>query len=121
MRRIRTRAAAVAAAALAFVAAGCSGAEDQGAGPVDPNAPVTLTWWHNGTTEPLKSIYQQIADSYHAAHPNVSFKVEPIQNEQFTTKVPLALQSSTPPDIFQQWGGGEIAGQDTSGKVMALT
>jgi raffinose/stachyose/melibiose transport system substrate-binding protein len=124
MRRIRVRAATgvAVAAVMALVAAGCTGGEDQGTGPaVDPNAPVTLTWWHNGTTEPLKTVFQQIADDYHAAHPNVTFKVEPIQNEQFTTKVPLALQSSTPPDIFLQWGGGEMAGQVTSGKVADLT
>ncbi|MBP2326866.1 raffinose/stachyose/melibiose transport system substrate-binding protein [Kibdelosporangium banguiense] len=124
MRRIRVRAATGVAVAtvMALVAAGCTGGDQQpGAGSVDPNTPVTLTWWHNATTEPLKSVFQQIADDYHTAHPNVTFKVEPIQNEQFTTKVPLALQSSTPPDIFLQWGGGEMAGQVTSGQVADLT
>ncbi|MFD1051621.1 ABC transporter substrate-binding protein, partial [Kibdelosporangium lantanae] len=82
---------------------------------------MTLTWWHNGSSEPLKSLWQQVADDYHAAHPNVSFKVEPIQNEQFQTKVPLALQSDDPPDIYQQWGGGNLASQITSGKVMDIT
>jgi raffinose/stachyose/melibiose transport system substrate-binding protein len=119
MHRIR-KCAAVITAAAAFVAAGCTGGGEQ-APTADPNAPVTLTWWHNGTTEPLNTLWQQVADSYHAAHPNVSFKIEPIQNEQFTTKVPLALQSATPPDIFQQWGGGEMAGQVTSGKVADIT
>jgi raffinose/stachyose/melibiose transport system substrate-binding protein len=118
MRRIRLRA-AIFVTALGLVVSGCTGGDNQP--PADPAAPVTLTWWHNGTSDPMKSVWQRIADDYHAAHPNVSFKVEPIQNEQFTTKVPLALQSSSPPDIFQQWGGGEMAGQITSGKVMDLT
>jgi raffinose/stachyose/melibiose transport system substrate-binding protein len=82
---------------------------------------VNLTWWHNGTTDPLRGIWQQAADTYHASHPNVSFTVDPTQNEQFTTKVPAALQSDTPPDIYQQWGGGAIATQATSGKLMDLT
>ncbi len=85
------------------------------------DGPATLTWWHNRTTEPMKSVWQQIADGYHQAHPDVSITVEPIQNEQFQTKVPLALQSNTPPDLFQQWGGGQLATQIRSGKIADLT
>jgi raffinose/stachyose/melibiose transport system substrate-binding protein len=35
--------------------------------------------------------------------------------------VPLALQSGNPPDIFQQWGGGQEATQLKSGKLANLT
>src|SRR5690348_6067671 len=63
--------------------------------------PVTLTWWHNANNDPGKSAFQKVADDYHAAHPNVTFKVQPIQNEDIKTKIPIALQG-TPPDIFQQ-------------------
>ena len=62
-----------------------------------------------------------MASSYHAAHPKVAFQIDPIQNEQFTTKIPLALQSGSPPDIYQQWGGGQEATQVKSGKVMNIT
>src|SRR5439155_745169 len=97
MRRIRTAAVLAAAALLP----GCGGGGDPR--PIgDPGGSVTLTWWHNGSSEPLKSLWQQVADDYHAAHPNVTFKIEPIQNEQFQTKVPLALQSDSPPDLYQQ-------------------
>ena len=44
-----------------------------------------------------------------------------MQNEAFTTKVPPALASSNPPDIYQQWGGGQEATQIPSGKVADLT
>jgi raffinose/stachyose/melibiose transport system substrate-binding protein len=119
MRRIRTSAAVALAAAVAFTAACSSGGGSSPA--ASATGPVTLTWWHNGTTDPVKSLWQQAADAYHAAHPTVSFNVNPIQNEQFSTKVPLALQGNTPPDIYQQWGGGQLPGQITSGKVMDLT
>ena len=66
-------------------------------------------------------MWQSIAASFHAAHPNVTIKNVPIQNEQFTTKIPLALQSSNPPDIYQQWGGGQEATQVKSGKLVNLT
>ena len=51
-------------------ACGGSGGTDAASGPV------TLTWWHNGTADPLKTLWQQVADDYHKAHPDVSFLVE---------------------------------------------
>jgi raffinose/stachyose/melibiose transport system substrate-binding protein len=82
---------------------------------------VKLTWWHNTTADPGKSFWQSVADEYHAAHPKVTIDVVPIQNEQFTTKIPVALQSQSPPDVFQQWGGGNLADQVGAGKVMDIT
>ncbi|GGM57645.1 sugar ABC transporter substrate-binding protein [Dactylosporangium sucinum] len=87
----------------------------------DPNAPVTLTWWHNGAQDPGKSVWQGIADEYSKAHPNVKFQVEPTQNEALKTKISVALQSPTPPNIFQQWGGGALATQVESGKLYDMT
>jgi raffinose/stachyose/melibiose transport system substrate-binding protein len=66
-------------------------------------------------------VFASIAAAYHAAHPNVSFSIDPFQNEQFKTKIPLALKSNNPPDIFQQWGGGNEATQLQSGKLTDLT
>lgn len=105
------------AAAATLVLAACTG----GGGDASTSGPVTLTWWHNRTTEPMKSIWQGIAGDFHRAHPDVSFTIEPIQNEQFQTKMPLALQGNTPPDIFQQWGGGALVSQLSSGKLADLT
>ena len=45
----------------------------------------------------------------------------PLQNEQFTTKIPLALQSNDPPDVFQNWGGGGLVDQVKAGKVADVT
>src|SRR5205823_7708842 len=72
---------------VALAATACSSG---GGTPSSNNAsgPVTLTWWHNGTTDPLLSLWQQVVSDYHAQHPNVTIKINPIQNEQFTTKVP---------------------------------
>jgi raffinose/stachyose/melibiose transport system substrate-binding protein len=117
MRRIQQSRIAVVAVMVVLALAACG----SGGSTANPNGPATLTWWHNGTTDPLKSVWQQVADAYHAAHPNVSFQVSPIQNEQFTTKIPLALQGDNPPDLYQQWGAGQEASQVVSGKVADLT
>jgi raffinose/stachyose/melibiose transport system substrate-binding protein len=119
----RWRAAAL-LAGVALVLAACGGGSDAPTaqpGGGDSNQPVTLTWWHNATADPGKAYYQSVADAYHAAHPNVTIKVQPLQNEQFSTKIPVALQSNSPPDIFQQWGGGQLADQVQAGKVQDLT
>jgi raffinose/stachyose/melibiose transport system substrate-binding protein len=108
----------VAALALVLAAGACSsGASSSGSS----NGKVTLTWWHNASTDPGLTFWQTIADEYHAAHPNVTVEVVPIQNEQFTTKIPVALQSQDPPDVFQQWGGGQLGDQVSAGKVMDIT
>lgn len=119
MRDIRKVRFAVIAALVALSAAACGGGTPSTS--TNASGPQTITWWHNGTLDPLKTLWQQTADAYHAAHPNVKVVVDPIQNEQFTTKIPLALQSTSPPDLYQQWGGGQESTQIKSGKLMDLT
>jgi raffinose/stachyose/melibiose transport system substrate-binding protein len=113
------RALAVAAVVALSAAACSSGGSDNKS--KDANGPITLTWWHNGNNEPLLSLWKQVADDFHASHPKVSFKIQPFQNEQFTTKIPVALQGKNPPHLYQQWGGGNEASQVKSGKLMDLT
>jgi len=124
MRSIRNGAVLAVAAATALTLAACGSSSSGGAGSGSaPNSgsAVTLTWWNNATADPLKGVWAEVATSYHAAHPKVAFQIDPIQNEQFTTKIPLALQSGSPPDLYQQWGGGQEATQVKSGKVMNIT
>ncbi|MEU8637259.1 extracellular solute-binding protein [Amycolatopsis sp. NPDC048633] len=115
-RRIPVLAALVAIVPLALSA--CSGGSEA---PAQPSGPVTLTWWHNGTTDPIKSIWEKVVTDYHQAHPDVTLKAQPLQNEDFPTKVPLALQGAEPPDVYQSWGAGELASQVTSGKLADIT
>jgi raffinose/stachyose/melibiose transport system substrate-binding protein len=119
MRSIRTCAAVAVAVttALALAACGSSG----GSASSSTGKHVTLTWWTNATAGDLKTVWQQAATDFHKSHPNVTIQVEPIQNEAFTTKVPAALASDDPPDIFQQWGGGQEASQVPSRKLTDLT
>jgi raffinose/stachyose/melibiose transport system substrate-binding protein len=83
--------------------------------------PVKLVWWHNQTADPGKTFWKTIADEYHAAHPNVTIDAQPLQNEQFQTKLPAAFQAGNPPDVFQQWGGGGENDQVKAAKLMDLT
>ena len=79
MGTTRTCAAVVAGVvALSGFAAACGGdSSDDSA--KKAGGPVTLTWWHNGTTDPLKGVWQRTADGFQKANPKVSVKVNPIQ------------------------------------------
>jgi len=76
-------------------------------------SPVTLTWWHNAAEEgPGKVFWQKVATDFHNLHPTVTIQIEAIETNQLQrTRIPAALLSKDPPDIFQAWGGGEIVDQ----------
>ncbi|MDT0263545.1 ABC transporter substrate-binding protein [Jatrophihabitans lederbergiae] len=114
--------AVAATAALALVGGCSSGGGSGGAGGGSKaGGQVNLTWWHNGTSDPLLGVWKQAAADYHTANPNVTINVVPVQNEQFTTKMPLALQSSNPPDIYFNQGGGLLSTQSQSGRVADIS
>ncbi|MGA3057334.1 MAG: extracellular solute-binding protein [Candidatus Limnocylindrales bacterium] len=83
--------------------------------------PVTIEWWHISTGEPGKSIFQGIADTYMAAHPNVTIHITVLENEAFKTKLTTTMQSGTAPDLFQSWGGGIMAAQADAGMLKDIT
>jgi len=108
--------AVTAVGALAFSAlAGCS---PQGGG----DEKVSITWWHNGTGEPLLGFWEDVASEFEADHPNVTVTVEAYQNEELQrTLIPNALRSGSGVDLFQQWGAGELAAQVEAGYVTDIT
>ncbi|MFT2817087.1 extracellular solute-binding protein [Leifsonia sp. A12D58] len=112
----------LAVAAVVGIAAGSlTGCSTSGA---DGNADgkVTLTWWHNGTQDPLKGLWADVAAEFEADHPNVTVKVTGYQNEDLQkTLIPNALRSNTPPDLFQSWGGGELKAQVEAGYVKDIS
>ena len=67
---------------------------------------MTLVWWHNANQGAGQGAVGTGGQGVPRAHPNVNVKAVPLQNEQFKTKIPIALQSNNPPDVFQNWGGG---------------
>jgi len=84
--------------------------------------PVTCTWWHNGTGEPLLSFWDTIGQEFHEQHPNVTVNVQAFQNEELRdTILPNAFASNTAPDVFQSWGGGELASYVEHNQVMDVS
>ncbi|MFU8875963.1 ABC transporter substrate-binding protein [Micromonospora sp. SL4-19] len=98
----------------ALLAAGCNSGDSEA-----PSAnelyknPVTLTWWHNASQDgPGKTYWEKVAKDFTALHPTVKIEIEAIETNQLQrTRLPAALLTNDPPDIFQAWGGGEIREQ----------
>jgi raffinose/stachyose/melibiose transport system substrate-binding protein len=99
----------------ALLAAGCGGGGESEAPPESElfKNPVTLTWWHNASQDgPGKTYWEKVAADFTALHPTVTIEIEGIETNQLQrTRLPAALLSNDPPDIFQAWGGGEIREQ----------
>ena len=129
MRSSRALAVAALAVATATAAAACSsggssstGSSTTGGSSASASGKVTLSWWNNGTNQPLLGVYQSAIKSFEEANPDITIQNVPIQNETLQkTKIPLALQGNNPPNIYQQWGGGVLAQQVSSGKVANIT
>lgn len=102
---------------LTLVLAACGG----GGGAQPANSKVTINWWHIQTGDPGKSDWQNLANQYMKAHPNVSIKITILENDAFKTKLATVMQSGTPPDLFQSWGGGVMAQYANAGLLKDIS
>ena len=105
---------------LGLGACSSSGSSGSGSGG-DPNAPQTINWWHIANTPPMLPVWQELADAYHQAHPNVTINITPIENEAFKAKMTTETQSGHAPDLFHTWGGGVLKQQVDAGLVKDIT
>ncbi|MDY6867767.1 MAG: extracellular solute-binding protein, partial [Chloroflexota bacterium] len=83
--------------------------------------PVTIEWWHITTADEQKAVWQKLADEYMEMHPNVTIEITVLENEAFKTKLTTVMQSGTPPDIFQSWGGGTMNEYAAAGLMKDIT
>lgn len=114
----------VLAACTALVLAtglGACGGDSGSQSSSDPNAPVTMTFWHNSTTGDGKAFWASTVADFEAANPNVKINVQAIQNEDMDGKLQTALNSGAPPDIFMARGGGKLADIVAADQVMDLS
>ena len=103
---------------VALAATGCAGNSSGGGTAADGK--VTLTLWDNSTTGPGQKFFADAAASYHKAHPDVTIKVQSIQNEDLDGKLQTALNSNSAPDIFLQRGGGKMQAMVDAGQIQPL-
>jgi len=123
MRAKRT-ALAAAAAGLLLSTAACGSSDntsdnaDNGDGGTS-SGPVTMTLWTNSTTGAGLDFFTNAAAAYHTANPNVTIKVQSVQNEDYDGKLQTALQAGqgSAPDIMYQRGGGKMLAMVQAGQL----
>ncbi|MFC4243222.1 ABC transporter substrate-binding protein [Gryllotalpicola reticulitermitis] len=120
MRKARTAAIAAVGLGIALVATGCAGGSGGSNSGSSSNGKVTLTVWENSTTGPGQQFFENAAAAYHKANPNVTVKIQAIQNEDLDGKLQTALNSNSAPDIFLQRGGGKMQAMVDAGQIQAL-
>ncbi|WP_305788098.1 ABC transporter substrate-binding protein [Symbioplanes lichenis] len=113
LRKASALAVAVVVGALGVTACG---SDDGGSG-----GSVTMQLWQNSTTGPGKAFWDKAAADYHAAHPDVTIKVQTVQNEDLDGKLQTALNSGSAPDLFLQRGGGKMAAMVEAGQLKDIT
>lgn len=122
-RSIGRLSAGIAATGLAIgTLAGCTGTADPAPSSGGDGENVTITWWHNATSDPLQGLWEEVAQEFEDANPGVTVEVTGYQNEELQrTLIPNALQSGDAPDLFMVWPGGEVRAQAEAGHLMDLT
>ncbi|GAA1909164.1 ABC transporter substrate-binding protein [Streptomyces sodiiphilus] len=82
---------------------------------------MTVDWWHIGTAEPVKSVYEQWAKDFEDQNPGVKVKITAMENEAFKSKMTALTASGDVPHIFSTWGGGVLSQQAEAGLVTDLS
>jgi raffinose/stachyose/melibiose transport system substrate-binding protein len=80
-----------------------------------------IVWWHISTEDAQRENWQNLANAFVQDHPDVSIEITVLENEAFKAKLATAMQSGSPPDIFQSWGGGVLKQYADAGLVQDLT
>jgi raffinose/stachyose/melibiose transport system substrate-binding protein len=109
------------ALAVAAGLSACGGGDSADSGSGSAGGPVQMTMWHNSTTGDGKAFWAKTVADFQKANPNVTIKVQAIQNEDMDGKLQTALNSGAPPDIFMARGGGKLADIVDAGQVMDIS
>ncbi|GJF34589.1 sugar ABC transporter substrate-binding protein [Kitasatospora sp. NE20-6] len=118
-RKTRSATAAALGLAIALAVSGCAGGSDADSGG-SSDGKVTLTLWENAQPGPGAEYWKTAVAAYQSLHPNVTIKIQAIQNEDLDGKLQTALNSDSAPDIFLQRGGGKMQAMVQAGQLQAL-
>ena len=111
---------------VALAATGCAGGSDDSSTSSSDNGggasggKVTVTVWENAQPGPGAEYWKSAAAEYHAQHPNVTIKIQYVQNEDLDGKLQTALNSNSAPDVFLQRGGGKMQAMVDAGQIQEL-
>jgi len=83
---------------------------------------ITLTLWDIRTeSDTATPAIKDAIARFEADHPGVKIKHEPIQNDNYKTRIRTAMAANNEPDIFMTWGAADLKNYVDNGKVYDLT
>lgn len=68
-----------------------------------------------------KVVLEDAISRFEADNPEYTIKHVPISNDNYKTKLKVAMGANSEPDIFMTWGGGPLAAYINAGKVLDIT
>ncbi|KGM01486.1 ABC transporter substrate-binding protein [Cellulomonas cellasea] len=110
-----------ASTAVLVCAAGLTACGDGGGSAQEDGGDVSMTFWHNASTGPGKTFWEETVADFEAANPGVTIEIQSIQNEDLDGKLQTALNSGDAPDVFLQRGGGKMAAMVRAGQLLDLS
>ncbi|MDR1419569.1 MAG: extracellular solute-binding protein [Treponema sp.] len=107
----------VALALLACFAAACSGGNKEG----EASASKVIQFWEIQTENVMNGIIDDSISRFREANPGFTVEKNILQNEDFKSKIVVALGSNTAPDIFLTWTGGGMIEYINANRITPLT
>lgn len=109
-------AAALSVATLMGVAA-CGGSNSAA-----KDGKVELEFWHNATTGDGKAYWENLAAAFEKKNPNITIKIQAIQNEDYQGKLQTALQDpNSAPDVYMSLGGQKTKDMIEAGQTIDIS
>lgn len=89
-----------------------------------PATKQTITYWNIATDDPDKTIFSYAVDKYNAeVAPTSGYTIEQVAtvNDQYKTKLAVAMGAGQCPDVYTNWTGGSLVEYAKSGYAQDLT
>lgn len=96
--------------------------QEQTSAPAGQEEPVTLTLWHQWTTEEdgNKIAFDQVLESFSQANPGIHLEVTGQSSSDYPTKLKVTFAANEAPDIVYIQAPGDLAPFAEAGKLMDL-
>ncbi|HLS08517.1 extracellular solute-binding protein [Lentibacillus sp.] len=93
---------------LAFLMAGCSGAEDSNANSEEGKTVKFMHLWPEGSSAEHNRIVDEIIEKYESENEGVTIELEVLSNEQYKDKIKVLSTSDELPDVGMTWAAGYL-------------
>ncbi len=80
-----------------------------------------VLWDINTEAETEKEVLEDAIARFEADNPDYTIKHVPISNDNYKTKLKVAMGANSEPDLFMSWGGGPLEAYTNAGKVLEIT